>query len=92
MYYPLVHFLCLPKENEPKEKAPVSLGPADFLALLKTAGSLKTRFRSNSSISLIGSFSGAQLRANGNLTTTSILARLPTVFLDEPFFIPVTNN
>jgi hypothetical protein len=45
-----VHFLCWTlcpfgcKENEPKEKAPVSLGPSDYLVLLKSAGSLKTRF------------------------------------------------
>jgi hypothetical protein len=39
----LVHFLCLPKENEPKEKAPVSLGPSDSPILLEAAGILKTR-------------------------------------------------
>jgi hypothetical protein len=33
----------LPKENEPKERAPVSLGPTDFPVLLEAAGSLKTR-------------------------------------------------
>ncbi len=32
------------KENEAKEMAPVSLGPSDFLVLLKNAVSLKTRF------------------------------------------------
>jgi hypothetical protein len=40
----IVHFLCLPKENEPKERAPVPLGPADCLALLEAAGNLQTRF------------------------------------------------
>ena len=40
----IVHFLCLPKENEPKEKAPVSFGPSDSVVLLKAAGILKTRF------------------------------------------------
>jgi hypothetical protein len=40
----VVHFLCLPKENEPKEKAPVSLGPADCPALLEAVWILQTRF------------------------------------------------
>jgi len=60
-----------------KEKAPVSLGPEDFPALLKAAGILKTRGvyapqgvlrQSESSLtskSLFGSFCGAQLRDNG---------------------------
>ncbi|MBU1138589.1 MAG: hypothetical protein KKA76_06405, partial [Proteobacteria bacterium] len=39
-----LHFLYSPKENEAKERASVSLGPSDFLALLEVAGSLKTRF------------------------------------------------
>jgi hypothetical protein len=38
-----VHFLCVPKENEPKERAPVTLGPAGTLRSIKSAGSLKTR-------------------------------------------------
>jgi len=38
------HFLCLPKENEPKEKAPVELGLSDCPVLLETVGILKTRF------------------------------------------------
>ncbi|HDO29621.1 MAG TPA: hypothetical protein ENG79_01000 [Desulfobacteraceae bacterium] len=40
----LVHFLCLPKENEPKEKAPVSLGPADCPVLLEAVVILQTRY------------------------------------------------
>ncbi len=40
----LVHFLCMPKENEPKEKAPVAFGPSDFLALLEAVRNLQTRF------------------------------------------------
>jgi hypothetical protein len=38
------HFLCLPKENEPKEKAPVAIGPSDCPVLLETVKILKTRF------------------------------------------------
>jgi hypothetical protein len=38
------HFLCLPKENEPKERAPVTLGPAGTLRAVQFAGSLKTRY------------------------------------------------
>jgi hypothetical protein len=40
-----VHFLCLPKENEPKERAPVSLARLrrGSLRVLATAGSLQTR-------------------------------------------------
>jgi hypothetical protein len=34
----------MPKENEPKERAPASLGPSGTLRALKSAGSLKTRF------------------------------------------------
>jgi len=34
----------LPKENEPKEKAPVPLGPSDYPVLLEAVGILKTRF------------------------------------------------
>jgi hypothetical protein len=38
-----VHFLCMPKENEPKEMAPVTLGPAGTLRAVQSAWSLKTR-------------------------------------------------
>jgi len=34
----------LPKENEPKEKAPVPLGPSGCPSLLEAAGILQTRF------------------------------------------------
>jgi hypothetical protein len=34
----------MPKENEPKEKALVSLGPTDSPVLLEAAGTLKTRY------------------------------------------------
>jgi len=37
----IVHFLCLPKENEPKEKAAVHLA-FGFPALLAIDGTLKT--------------------------------------------------
>jgi hypothetical protein len=39
-----VPFLCLPKEKEPKERAPVAFGPADCPPLLEEAGILQTRF------------------------------------------------
>jgi len=61
----IVHFLCLPKENEPKEKAPVPFGPLDSVVLLKAAGILKTRGVyapkgcSDSLKSFIGIFCGA---------------------------------
>jgi len=35
----------MPKENEPKERAPASLGPSGTLRALKSAGSLKTQFK-----------------------------------------------
>jgi len=34
----------MPIENEPKERAPASLGPSGTLRALKSAGSLKTRY------------------------------------------------
>ena len=36
-------FSLMPKENEPKERAPASLGPSGTLRAVKSAGSLKTR-------------------------------------------------
>ena len=45
------HFLCLPKENETKEKAAGPLGPTflrDYPALLKITGRCETRLRSDS--------------------------------------------
>jgi hypothetical protein len=44
VFFHIVPFLCLPKEKEPKERAPVPLGPSDSLALLDAAGILQTRF------------------------------------------------
>ncbi|MFZ5799402.1 MAG: hypothetical protein ACOY3O_13425, partial [Thermodesulfobacteriota bacterium] len=65
--FDFVHFLCLPKENEPKERAPVGPGPADCLALLKAAWILQTRFAQTCKI-LFGSFSGAQQVPMGRAT------------------------
>jgi hypothetical protein len=72
-----VHFLCLPKENEPKEKAPCVPCPAvggmpgvyapqGYSSMLP--GLCKLGFASNSAKPFFGSLSGARLRANGILT------------------------
>jgi hypothetical protein len=46
----------LPKENEPKESAPVVFGPPDFFALLTAAGNFQTRFAQTVKIPFSASF------------------------------------
>ena len=47
MAQPAIDFFCsfslFAERKEPKERAPVSLGPSGTLRVLKSAGSLKTR-------------------------------------------------
>ena len=60
-----IHFLCLPKENEPKERAPVVFGPSDCLVLLDHAGNFQTRFAQTGEDSFFGLFCDAQLMLMG---------------------------
>jgi len=62
-----IHFLCLPKENEPKEKAPVAFVPSDYLALLEHAGNFQTRFAQTGENSFFGMFCDAQRMLMGFL-------------------------
>ena len=74
--YTVVHFLCLPKENEPKERAPSHLsaccGCSEFMPLdgaPQSCREFENSLRSDSSNSFLGNFCGARLRDNGGRAT-----------------------
>ena len=60
-----VHFLCSPKENEPKETAPCPLALSGDPALLVPGPSRKNSLRSDSLRSYWPRACGARLRDNG---------------------------